>query len=108
MPATYRVLGQTNPAANTLVSLYTVPGGTQAVCSTLAVANLGVGCTYRVAVRPAGAAISSQHWIVWDAPLLANDTALLTIGLSLNATDIVSVQCSTATAAFSLFGSEVT
>lgn len=108
MPNTYKVLGQSNPAAATLTTLYTVPSATQAVCSTLSIANLGVSCLYRIAVRPAGATIANQHYLVFDSWVNANDTVLLTLGISLAATDVVSVQASTATVAFSLFGSEVT
>jgi hypothetical protein len=107
MPANYKVLGQSAPASNTLTSLYTVPASTQACCSTIAICNLGVSCTYRVAVRPAGAAISNQHYLVWDASVNAADSVLLTLGISLAATDVVSVQAS-GTVAFSLFGSEIT
>jgi len=39
MPINYKVLGQSNPAATTATTLYTVPAGTQAVVSTIAVCN---------------------------------------------------------------------
>jgi len=35
MATAYKVLGQNNPAATTATTLYTVPGATSAVCSTL-------------------------------------------------------------------------
>lgn len=108
MPQTHKVLGQSNPAATTLTTLYTVPASTQAVVSTLSVCNLGVSTTFRVAVRPAGATVANQHYVVWDAPLSANDAIYLTLGLSLAATDVVSVLAGTANVAFSLFGVEVT
>lgn len=105
MPAAYKVLGQSNPAANTLTTLFTA--STQAVASTLAIANLGTSTTYRVAVRPAGASIANQHWIVWDAALNANDSVFLTLGISLASSDVVSVQTG-GSVAFSLFGTEIT
>jgi hypothetical protein len=108
MPAAYRVLGQSNPAATTLTTLYTVPASTQAVISTLSICNLGSSATYRVAVRPAGAAIVNQHYLVFDASVNANDSVLLTLGISLAATDVVSVFASNGSVAFSLFGSEIT
>ena len=40
MATTYKVLGQSNPAATTLTTLYTVPAATQAVISSISVANL--------------------------------------------------------------------
>jgi hypothetical protein len=108
MPQTHKVLGQSNPSATTLTSLYTVPASTQAIVSTLSVANLGVSTTFRVAVRPAGATLANQHYLVYDASVNANDSFYLTLGISLAATDVVSVYAGTANLAFSLFGVEVT
>jgi hypothetical protein len=108
MPQTHKVLGQSNPSATTLTTLYTVPSSTQAIASTLSVANLGVSTTFRVAVRPAGATIANQHYLVYDASVNANDSFYLTLGISLAATDVVSVYAGTANLAFSLFGVEVT
>lgn len=108
MAQAYKVLGQSNPSATTLTTLYTVPSSTQAVCSTISICNLGVSTTYRVAVRPAGAAIANQHYLVYDAAINAGDSILLTIGVSLATTDVVSVYAGTANVAFSLFGCEIT
>lgn len=108
MPQTYKVLGQSNPAATTLTTLYTVPSATSSVCSTVSICNLGVSTTYRIAVRPAGAAISNQHYLIYDSAISANDSIMLTLGISLATTDVVSVYAGTANVAFSLFGVEIT
>lgn len=107
MASTYKVLGQSAPAATTLTTLYTVPTATSAVCSTLAICNRGVSTLVRVAVRPAGAAIADQHYVVYDVTVAQYESAFLTLGLSLATTDVVSVYASTADVSFSLFGSEV-
>jgi hypothetical protein len=108
MPQAHKVLGQSSPAATTLTTLYTVPTATQAIASTLSVCNLGVSTTFRVAVRPAGASIANQHYLVYDASVNSNDSFYLTLGISLAATDVVSVFAGTANVAFSLFGVEIT
>jgi hypothetical protein len=106
--ASYKVLGQIQPAANTLSTLYTVPAATQAVASTLVMCNTGsLDATVRVAVRPAGAAIDPKHYIIYNSTLTALDSQFITIGLSLASTDVVSVYASTATVSFNLFGSEI-
>lgn len=108
MPQTHTVLGQSNPAATTLTTLYTVPSATQAVVSTITICNQAATAgTYRVAVRPAGASITAAHYLVWDATVGAGDSVFLTIGLSLSATDVVSVYASSASQSFSLFGVEI-
>jgi len=107
MATTYKVLGQSNPSAATDTTLYTVPALTQTVVSTITVANLGSTGTFRVAVRPAGAAIANQHYVVYDATLNANDSITLTLGITLEATDVITVRGSNTSFAFQAFGSEI-
>ena len=107
MTTAYKVLGQVESAATTLTSLYTAGAGVQAVGSTLSVCNRAGTTKIRVAVRPAGAAIANAHYLVYDATLDANDTLLLTLGITLAPTDVVSVYSVSGSVAFSLFGSEI-
>lgn len=108
MANVYKVLGQSNPAATTLTTLYTVPASTSAVASTLTVCNIGVSTTVRAAVRPAGATLANQHYIIYDAAVNANDTLFFTLGLSLATTDVVSVYAGTTGMSFNLYGTEIT
>jgi glucose-6-phosphate dehydrogenase assembly protein OpcA len=108
MPTTYKVLGQSNPSANTLTSLYTVPSSTSAVISTITVANLAATSgTFRIAVRPAGESIANKHYIAYDVTVAALDSMTLTLGLTLATTDVISVFASSTTFAFSAYGSEL-
>ena len=107
MPTTHIVLGQSAPAAATATTLYTVPAATQAVCSTLAICNRDIATTYRVSVRPAGAAQDVKHYVAYDAVIGANDSILLTLGITLAATDVVTVYAGTSALSFSLFGAEI-
>lgn len=109
MPAAYKVLGQSNPSATTLTTLYTVPSATSAVVSTIAICNQATSAgTFRVAVRPAGASIAASHYIAYDSAIAASDSVFLTLGLSIASTDVISVYASSATMSFSAFGSEIT
>ena len=102
-----KVLGQSNPSATTLTTLYTVPASKEAVVSTISVANLtATAATFRIAVRPAGAAIANQHYIGYDITVGASDSTLITVGLTLATTDVISVYASTANLAFAAFGDE--
>lgn len=108
MPTTHKVLGQVAPVAATATTLYTVPAATQAVCSTLSICNRDIATTYRVSVRPAGAALATKHYLVFDAVLGINDTVTLTLGMTLATTDVVQVYAGTSSVSFSLFGAELT
>lgn len=102
-----KVLGQANPAAITATTLYTVPSAKSAVVSTLVVANLAAtAATYRIAIRPAGAALANTHYIAYDVALSANDSTALTLGITLATTDVITVYASTANVNFTAFGDE--
>jgi glucose-6-phosphate dehydrogenase assembly protein OpcA len=108
MPTVYKVLAQSAPSATTNTNLYTVPAATSAVVSTVVIANRATtASTYRIAVRPAGATIANQHYIAFDVPVGASDSTTLTIGITLAATDVITVYASTANLTFSIFGSEI-
>lgn len=107
MATTYKVLGQVKPAATTNTTLYTVPAATSAVCSTLSICNTGVSTTYRIAIRPTGAALEDKNYIVYEASIEPYETTLLTLGITLATTDVVTVYAGTATVVFNLFGSEI-
>lgn len=108
MTTVYKVLGQSNPAATTLTTLYTVPAATSTVVSSITVANIAGGAsTYRIAIRPAAAAINNKHYLVYDAALADGQTQTITLGVTLATTDVLSVYASSALLAFQAFGSEI-
>ena len=108
MPTNYKVLGQSNPAATTLTTLYTVPSATEAVVSSIVIANLAASAaTFRIAIRPNGASIATSQYIAYDITVGASDSTVLTLGLTLDAADVLSVYASTTTVTFSAYGSEI-
>jgi hypothetical protein len=108
MAYTYKVLAQSAPSATTNTDVYTVGAGKQAIISTITVANRSAGGrTYRIAVRPAGDTLANEHYLAYDVVLAANDTTALTLGITLTATDVVTVYASTADLSFGIFGSEI-
>ena len=108
MATTYKVLGQSIPAATTLTTLYTVPSATETVVSTITVANISASAiTYRIAIRPNGASIANAQYLAYDVSLAANSTTAYTLGLTLDATDVISVYASDTNAVFQAFGSEI-
>ena len=112
MPTNYKVLGQSAPAANTTVNVYTVPAATQAVISSIVICNrnnvANVNAVFRIAVQPAGAALANQHFICYDVPLGGLDSTSLSLGITLGANDVISCNTANANMSFSVFGSEIT
>jgi hypothetical protein len=108
MATTYKVLGQSNPSAITATTLYTCPAATQTVISTISVCNqAGTSGTYRIAVRPNGATLATEHYVVYDATIQANTTAAYTLGITIDASDVVTVYASSTSFSFNAFGSEI-
>jgi hypothetical protein len=108
MPITYKVLGQSAPSATTNTDIYTVPSATQTIISTIVVSNRSASArTYRLAVRPNGATIANQHYIAYDVPIAANDSTALTLGITIDAADVITVYASTADLSFNIYGSEI-
>jgi hypothetical protein len=86
-----------------------VPSATNTIVSTLSVTNdTSSAATFRIYLRKAGAAAGAVNALYWDAPLAANSTILVTAGITLEATDIITVRSSVGDAlAFQAFGSEL-
>jgi glucose-6-phosphate dehydrogenase assembly protein OpcA len=108
MPTVYKVLAQSAPSATTATDIYTVPSSTQTVVSTIVVANrAATDATYRIAVRPNGATLANQHYIAYDVTVGASDSTNLTLGITVDAADVITVYASTANLSFNIFGTEI-
>lgn len=109
MATTYKILGQSNPSATTEATLYTVPSSTEAVVSSIAICNqAATSATFRIAVRPSTDATTvGKHYLVYGTTVGANDTIILTMGVTLAASDKILVYPSTANISFTAYGSEL-
>jgi hypothetical protein len=105
---TLKILGQTSPAATTNTTLYTVPTKTQAVISTLAVANTtNASVTIRVFIVKSGASAAQTNALYYELSIPANETLAATMGITLAASDAIVVYASTTNVVFHAFGNEV-
>jgi hypothetical protein len=112
MATSYKILGQLAAASAVVAteSIYTTgtATGTEAIVSTVAVCNRGAtSTTYRLAIRPDGTAVANQHYIAYDATIPANDTIALTLGLTMNQSDILAAYAGNGNLTFSAFGCEI-
>ena len=108
MAEAIKVLGQSAPSATTATSVYTVPAATEAVISTIIIANrAGTAGTFRLSVRPNGASQSDEHYLAYDVPLAANDSTTLTLGITMDASDVLTAYCSSGDMSINVFGTEI-
>jgi hypothetical protein len=103
-----KVLGQILPSAGVLSVAYTVPAATNTVISSIVACNTDTNnTTFRISVAINGAADATKQYIYFDLPIEGNDTFIATVGLSLNAGDVIRVQSASGLVAFNVFGDEV-
>jgi hypothetical protein len=108
MATAYKVLGQVAPAANTDTTAYTVPASTETVISTIFVCNRGTDAsTFRIAVRPNAATLANQHYIAYDVLILGSTSTAITVGVTMDAADVLTVRSSSTALSFNVFGSEL-
>ena len=111
MARNYTILGQRNPSANVLTTLYTVPASNSAIISSITIANLDEnannGGAFRIAVNTSSAAVSNASYLAYSVNVPGRDTITLSLGVTLNAGSIVSVNANSSLLAFSAFGTEV-
>jgi hypothetical protein len=104
----YKVLAQNATSATTNTDLLTVGAGKQVVISTLVVCNRGGSATtFRIAVRPDAAVLANTHYIAYDVTVAANDSTNLTLGITMDASDVLTVYAGSANLTFAAFGSEI-
>jgi hypothetical protein len=78
------------------------------VLSTIVVANRAASsATYRIAVRPNGATLANQHYLAFNVTVGASDSTTITLGITMDAADVLTVFASTADLSFNVFGSEI-
>jgi hypothetical protein len=85
-----------------------VPADTEAVISTIFVCNRGTDAsTFRIAVRPDGATLSNEHYIAYDVLILGSTSTAITVGVTMDAADVLTVYASSTALSFNVFGSEL-
>jgi hypothetical protein len=108
MANAYKVLAQSAPSATTATDVYTVPAATETVISTVIIANRAASAgTFRLSVRPNGGTQTNAMYCAYDVPVAANDSTTLTLGLTLDATDVITLYCSSADMSVNVFGTEI-
>lgn len=108
MALTYKVLGQSAPAAATLTNLYTVPSATYAIINSVVICNTGSSATtFRVAVAPNGASDTLAHYVAREVQINGNSTTELALGITMDASDILRVYSTSGTLSFNAFGVEI-
>lgn len=99
---------QGTASTSTYGTLYSTGASTTAVVSTLAICNTaGSTGTYRVAIMGTEGTPAAANWLVYDGTVSANDTIVLTLGVTLGNSQYLRVSSSADTLTFSAYLSEI-
>ena len=105
MAETIKVLAQSLPPAATLTDVYTA--SVSAVISSIVLANQASSATtVRLSAAVAGAADAAKQYLYYDVPVPANDSLVLTLGITLAATDVLRAYSANGAVSVNVFGVE--
>ena len=109
MATAYRILGQQVPSTTTTTICGNgSPSSGAIVVSTLVVCNRTSSAkSFRVSARPNGTALATQHYLAYDTTVPANDTIVMTLGITLASTEVLEVYGSDSNVSFTAFGSVI-
>ena len=99
---------QGTSGVTTYGTLYSTGASTSAVISTIAICNTAAATgTYRIAIMGTAGTPAAANWIVYDSVVAANDTIVLTLGITLGNSQFIRVSSSANTLTFSAYVSEI-
>lgn len=102
-----KILGKTGDAS-TEVLLYTVPADHHTAVSSIVVCNRGsTDRTFDIACLDGGGSTANEDYDYKDHPILANDTFVITIGITLSTGDTIRVTGSHSDLTFKAYGDEI-
>jgi hypothetical protein len=109
MAIAYKILGQSAPADTNNADMITVSAAQSEIVSSLVITNTNANtASARVFARIAGAAAATSNAIIYDATIAGNSTVAFTLGITLAATDVLTVRSNVADyLTFTAFGSEI-
>jgi len=109
MPTNYKILGQTDPIANTETLHYSVPSATSAVIKSINITNTSaVADTFSIAIVPiAATAATTSNYIAYNSSIPGNSTVTIKNPYTLNYPSGVRVLSTNGTCTFTTFGTEI-
>lgn len=102
----YKILGQARPTSGTPTPTLVAPQGSQVVISSIVVCNTSTATDYfSIRVIQAGASADDKQWNAFKVSIAPGGVRTLTLGITLEATDSITVKAENNTCSFSAYGS---
>lgn len=108
MTTNYKLLGQTAPTAQAVVTHYQVPASTSTLIRSINVTNTSsTPDTFTIQVGGIIGSFNVDDCIAVNTPIEGNSTMTIKAGYTLAAADGIRVRSSNGTTTFSTFGAEI-
>ena len=108
MATSYKTLAQAHLTTTSDTDILTVAASKEVIISTMVIANItSTATTFNVAFRTDGDTLADKHYIAKEVPIAANDSTTLTLGITLDAADVLSVYASAVDMSVNVFGTEI-
>jgi hypothetical protein len=109
MAQTHKQLAQSQPAANTDTTVYTVPALTKTLVYSMVVANIANGSsTFRIHIVPSGGSVGVDNAIYRNVNVPGKDTFVANISILIEAGGFIVVRSSDGNCTFTISGLEIT
>jgi hypothetical protein len=109
MPATYEILGQISPTANTLTNVFITGASSSAIVGTITIHNFSdSNASYSLVVRPSAVTLNTQHFIIRGGVLPARELITITGAVTMNANAILAANTNGGSVSFNAYGVEIT
>ena len=108
MATAYKKLGSSITPGTTWTTLYNVTSGSAVVSSIIAANTTSSAKTFRIGIVSSDTTPTTANCIAYDVSIPANDSVMLTLGISLAAGFYIKAYASTTDVTFNAFGVEIT
>jgi hypothetical protein len=103
-----KILGQLDVPSDSLTNVYTVPSLTESVISTVILTNRSNGgLSFRLSIAENGASDSVKQYIYYNQNIPSSNSFASTIGITMNAGDVMRVYASASGLSINVFGVEI-
>jgi len=109
MPTSYEILGQINPAANTLTNVFVTTASSSAIVGSITIHNFSdANASYSIVVRPINETLASKHHIIRGGIVPARELITITGAVTMNSSVILAANTNSSSITFNAYGGEIT
>lgn len=103
---TSKILGQSEPSADTETTVYTVPASTEATITAVHICNGGGKTQFDLGIAIGGGSLAGEDFFFENTDITSGRALTFNLNISLDATDVIRARSSSGAVVFSVWGTE--